>query len=240
MKKCKICDLEKDLFDFKKDNRTSDGCSIYCKNCMRMKGNEYYHRTKNDRRDKINENRKITHYKNKEKENLKSKEYKINNKDKIKEYNRSYRENNLEKCKNISKEYRKNNIKKIKEYQKLYLSKRLDSDNLFKITHYVRNMIRKSLKRNIFSKKSKTSQILGCSFDEFKIYLESKFDVWMSWENYGKYNGDLNYGWDIDHVIPLSSAKTEEELIKLNHYTNLQPLCSKVNREIKRNILDYF
>ena len=44
------------------------------------------------------------------------------------------------------------------------------------------------------------------------------------WENYGLYNGELNYGWDIDHIIPISTAKTEEEIIKLNHYTNLQPL----------------
>jgi hypothetical protein len=56
----------------------------------------------------------------------------------------------------------------------------------------------------------------------------------MTWKNYGKYNGELEYGWDIDHIIPLCSAINEEELIKLNHFTNLQPLCSKVNRDIKR------
>ena len=61
----------------------------------------------------------------------------------------------------------------------------------------------------------------------------------MTWENRGLYNGDFDFGWDIDHVIPLSSTKTEEELIKLNHYTNLQPLCSKVNRDIKKNNLEY-
>jgi len=49
----------------------------------------------------------------------------------------------------------------------------------------------------------------------------------MSWDNQGKY-------WDIDHIIPVSSAKTEEEIIKLNHYTNLQPLESYYNRHIKR------
>jgi hypothetical protein len=61
----------------------------------------------------------------------------------------------------------------------------------------------------------------------------------MSWENKGLYNGELNYGWDIDHIIPLSSADIEEDIIRLNHYTNLQPLCSKVNREIKKDKLDY-
>lgn len=95
-------------------------------------------------------------------------------------------------------------------------------------------MLSKHFKRNGYSKKSKTHEILGCSYDEFKIHLESQFESWMTWENRGKYNGEFNYGWDIDHIIPLASAKTEEELLKLCHYTNLRPLCSKVNRDIKR------
>jgi hypothetical protein len=37
---------------------------------------------------------------------------------------------------------------------------------------------------------------------------------------------ELNKSWDIDHIIPISSAKTKEDIIRLNHYTNLQPLCS--------------
>jgi hypothetical protein len=57
----------------------------------------------------------------------------------------------------------------------------------------------------------------------------------MNWNNRGLYNGTENYGWDLDHIIPLSSAKTEGEVIKLNHYTNIQPLCSYVNRDIKKN-----
>ena len=55
----------------------------------------------------------------------------------------------------------------------------------------------------------------------------------MTWENRGLYNGELDYGWDIDHIVPICSAKTEEDVIKLNHYTNLQPLCSYTNRVIK-------
>jgi len=58
----------------------------------------------------------------------------------------------------------------------------------------------------------------------------------MSWDNHGLYNGEFNYGWDIDHIIPASS---EEEILRLNHYTNLQPLCSKINRDIKKNNLTY-
>lgn len=57
----------------------------------------------------------------------------------------------------------------------------------------------------------------------------------MNWENRGLYNGEFNHGWDIDHIIPVSSGLSEDELLKLNHYTNFQPLCSKVNRDIKKN-----
>jgi hypothetical protein len=59
----------------------------------------------------------------------------------------------------------------------------------------------------------------------------------MTWENKGIYNGSFNYGWDLDHIIPLNTAKTKEDLILLNHYTNFQPLCSKFNREVKNGRL---
>ena len=96
-------------------------------------------------------------------------------------------------------------------------------------------MIRKSIKSNGYTKKSKTYDILGCSYEDFKEYIESLWEPWMNWDNHGLYNGSEGYGWDIDHRVPISSAITEEELLKLNYFTNLQPLCSKVNRDIKKN-----
>lgn len=95
-----------------------------------------------------------------------------------------------------------------------------------------------SFKNNGYKKSSKTESILGCSFDDFKLYLESKFEPWMTWENRGLYNGELKYGWDIDHIIPISSAESEDDVIRLNHYTNLQPLCSYTNRYIKRDSIN--
>ena len=60
----------------------------------------------------------------------------------------------------------------------------------------------------------------------------------MDWLNYGNPDDgilELNKTWDIDHIIPLSTDKTKEDIIRLNHYTNLQPLCSYTNRFIKRD-----
>lgn len=74
--------------------------------------------------------------------------------------------------------------------------------------------------RNI-SKSKKTENILGCSWDFARMHIQSNFRYGMSWDNYGK--------WHVDHIEPLSLAKNKNELEKLCHYTNLQPLWAKDN-----------
>jgi hypothetical protein len=95
-------------------------------------------------------------------------------------------------------------------------------------------MISLSLVNKGYTKKSKTQEILGCSFEELKQHLESKFESWMSWGNRGLYDGNEKIGWDIDHIIPLCSATCENDILLLNHFSNLQPLCSYFNRNIKK------
>jgi hypothetical protein len=63
--------------------------------------------------------------------------------------------------------------------------------------------------------------MLGCDYQTAFKHIESRFKKGMSWDNFGD--------WHIDHIIPLASAKTEEELIELCHYTNLQPLWAEEN-----------
>ena len=128
-----------------------------------------------------------------------------------------------------------------KEKRKIDFNERMKIDNLFALKTKITKNIRKYIVKKGFSKKAKTTDIIGCSYEEFYNHIESLFEPWMNWENKGLYEGGrFNYGWDIDHKIPLSSANTEEELIKLNHYTNLQPLCSCVNREIKQDNINFY
>ena len=136
-------------------------------------------------------------------------------------------------CKNArTQKDRENPEVRQREYNQK--KQRLKTDSLFKLKCNIRNIVAQSLKRGFTKKLKKTEEILGCSFAELKKHFEDQFEPWMTWENYGRYNGELKYGWDIDHIIPLRTAKTGEELISLNHYTNLQPLCGYTNRHIKR------
>lgn len=213
-KVCSKCKLEKQTIEFNKYSKTKDGLQGSCRECQKQKSKEW----KENNQDKIKEKNKTYYHKNKETKSVKNKLWAKENKDKIKQYRKKYNDNN--------KEARK-------ELNKNYLKSRLDNDPLFKMRFNIRIKISEAIR-----KLNRTEVILGCSIIEFKSHLESQFQDWMNWDNYGKYNGDLNHGWDIDHIIPISSAKTEEDIIKLNHYTNLRPLCSYTNRYIKKNKID--
>lgn len=154
---------------------------------------------------------------------------------KRKEYEKEYYQKNKNKILEKSKQYFKDNQQLKQEKNNKRYKERRDNDPVFKLNTNLKRNIRGVLKKNGFSKKSKTLDILGCSYDDFKKHIESLWEPWMNWGNYGLYNGELNYGWDIDHIIPSSSACSEEDVYKLNHYSNLQPLCSKINRDIKRD-----
>lgn len=98
----------------------------------------------------------------------------------------------------------------------------------YRLKNSLRSRIRNFLKSKNIKKTNKTFTIVGCSPEFLKDYLEKQFIYGMSWDNYGK--------WHIDHIIPLSSAKNEEDSYKLCHYTNLQPLWAKDNL-IKSNLI---
>lgn len=176
-----------------------------------------------------------------------SKFYKSTNKDGLKneckncynnkryEYNKNYKLNNKERIATVKKEYYLTNKDYMMKKHTEYLNYRYKNDLLFRLLILSRSSIKNAFLSKGIKKRSKTIEMIGCSLFELRNHLESKFENWMNWNNQGLYNGDFNYGWDIDHIIPLSSAKTEEELIKLAHYTNLQPLCSKINRDIKKD-----
>jgi len=159
------------------------------------------------------------------------KEYRKEKSKSTNEYNKKYYIKNLDYQLKRKKTYRENNKELLKAKHHNYKKSRFNNDPLFKFITKIRNIIYNSLRTNNNNNtNTKMYTILGCTPNQFKLHLESQFQPWMDWSNRGKYNGQPNYGWDIDHIISMSSAKTEEDVIKLNHYTNLRPRCSYLNR----------
>ena len=227
MKQCMTCGIEKPLENFSKQETNKDGYKNKCKVCV----NEYgkIHRTLNHQKEL--ERAKNYYENNKDKK----KEYENNNKEKINERQKEYRNSNKSIIAEKQKKWYKDNIDFVRERNYNYYKMKMATDPIFKLKKQLKGLIRDSLRSQGLKKSDRTINVLGCTFEEFKLHLESKFEPWMNWNNKGLYNGELNYGWDIDHITPTSSGSTYEEIITLNHYTNLQPLCGYYNRHIKRN-----
>ena len=99
---------------------------------------------------------------------------------------------------------------------------------MLRVSSNLRSRISQFVKSNKLHKDNKTLIMLGIDLPGFKNYLEERFNFGMTWDNYGE--------WHIDHIIPLYYAKNSEDLNKLCHYTNLQPLWGFENSS-KRNKL---
>lgn len=218
-KLCPKCNILQDVNNFNKAKKHKDGLSCHCKNCISKYKKEYYLLNSKNIKERVSKNSLLKT-------------------DKKSEYDKIYRQLNKDRISKLRHEYYTKNRTKQLESSKNYIRNRRKLDPLFKLKMDMRTMLNKIFKHSGFTKKSKTFEILGCNYDEFKIYLESKFEPWMNWENRGNWNGipnETNISWDIDHIEPITEGKTEQDINKLNHYTNLQPLCSYTNRWVKRD-----
>ena len=173
LKKCTLCNIEKNLNMFHKSKEGLYGVKSFCKDCKKEQARDHY----------------------------------INNREYHLERKKEYYNDNKEKIVNRVIEYRKHKI---------------EEDSFFKMKENIRCLIRNAFVRQYSIKSKKTREILGCSFEEFRDYIEKQFDNKMNWDNQGSY-------WHLDHIKPVSLATTEQEIIKLNHYTNFQPLFWKDN-----------
>ena len=146
------------------------------------------------------------------------KNYYLKNKDKRTQYNREYYRKNKEKILIKNETYRQKNKDILNNKANKRLLKRRKDCKITALKIRIRSLILKSIKGNGYSKKSKTNDILGCDFIFFKEYIESQFKKGMTWKNI-----------HLDHIKPLHTAKTEKQVLELNHYTNFQPLFATDN-----------
>jgi len=227
MKKvCTMCQEEKFLedFTFEKGNK-KDGRRASCKQCCRKKNAEYIKanpdkKLESDKKsyEKLKEKKlaqkKEYYLLKKEEILLKRKEYHSNNKEKISENNRKYREANLEELRYKNKIYHRNKAAELSAKRKI----RVNSTPLRQFKERIRLLTKGAFYRLKQDKRFNTHSILGADWEVIKEHFVSQFKEGMTWEAF--VSGEIH----VDHIQPLASAKTEEELIALCHYTNLQPL----------------
>ena len=127
--------------------------------------------------------------------------------------------------------YAKNNPEKVNKQHNNYVKKRRENDADFKLKLMYRNAISRSVYKVKCKKDFKSETIIGCDFNTFKSYIEKHFKAGMTWDNYGE--------WHLDHIMPLATAKNKEDIIRLNHYTNLRPLWAIENKLKSDKIVEH-
>jgi hypothetical protein len=169
---------------------------------------------------------KQEHYqKNKEEHLRKKQKWRQENPEEYKEQIRRY----YLKTKDIQLVKKKKWISENREKYNSYWTERKKNDEVFRLITNMRSRLWAYLKYMKVTKKNKTFDIVGCTPEYLKEHLEKQFVNGMTWENRDE--------WHIDHIIPLSSATSEEEALKLYHYTNLQPLWAIDNLRKSNKII---
>lgn len=228
---CSKCSSVKLLSEF-------NGGTMYCRECLSqyVKNNDnikiaqlnYYEANKNN----ILKKRKIYRQNNPDKIQASKKKYYFNNKDVIIEKYNKYRAANIDRIREVQRVYSNNNREKLftknKEWRTknlhntaAYWRSRYKNDEQYKLRVICRQLVRRMVLSTGAKKNFKSQEILGYTPDQLKAHITSKFKPGMSWDNYGE--------WHIDHIIPISSATTFYEGLKLSQLDNLQPLWAEEN-----------
>lgn len=185
------------------------------------KKQEYMKKYRKEHLEKLLQYDREQYIKNRDKEIEYAKEYRETHKEEMKAKRFANYEVNKEKLLKRHREWSKNNREKVNQY---VVNKRIEDVN-FRLTGSLSNRVRKAVKG--INKSKSTMELIGCSIEELKCYLEKSFKLGMTWDNY-------NYrGWHIDHIKPCASfdLSKPEEQHKCFHYTNLQPMWREDNQK---------
>jgi hypothetical protein len=225
MKECRTCKEVKSLDFFTKNKLSKGGYKPDCKSCIAKSSKEKYAANPETRR----EYEAKWRAENVDKCTAKTYRWRENNPDKWSEYRKGYYQKNKVKISLTQKvTYEKYKIKYLKRNQKyqkanhsLLMQKRkerIEASPLLQFKERIRCLVKNSFYRLKHNKTKRVSEVIGADWETVKAHFISQFKDGMTWEAF--IAGEIH----VDHIQPLASAKTEDELIALCHYTNLQPL----------------
>lgn len=248
VKACTKCGEEKPATAefFPKRSALLGKLAAHCKECAKAAKKAYYLENQQKIKDAANEYYRkntavakelvLTHYRaNKEKVQSRVKKYVQENKDKIKkaraeayqaqkdkvkaEVSRYYQANK-ERVQLSQAEWRSRNKHRVRAYSANYAQKVKENPLLLLQVRY-RQIVSKAWRGQGFARTSRSHEILGCTWEEFRRHIERQFTRGMGWDRIEEIH--------LDHIVALSTAQTEEDVVALNHYTNLRPLWAKEN-----------
>ena len=202
-KKCSKCGEVKSLEEFYNNRTTKDNKSTYCKICLGPSKEQ-----KEKRRKHRQENKEL----------FRQKEREYNQKNK--HVRQKHRQENKESIAKYAKEHYQNNKKNHRILADKWYKENIKTNPLYKLKVSIRSNIRTSLKNYGYSKNTKTFNILKCEFNFFIEFLNG-----IASNGYTFGIGNLH----LDHVIPISLAQTEDEILLLCHYSNYQLLTAEEN-----------
>jgi hypothetical protein len=146
------------------------------------------------------------------------------------EYAKAYARANKDKVKAYAREwYQKNKERLLKRTTERFRNK-YRTDPQFRTANKLRARIYNALKSAGLTKNKRTEDLLGCTINEARRYIETLWQPGMSWSNHTK------KGWHIDHIRPCASfdLTDPEQQRACFHYTNLQPLWG-IENELKNS-----
>ena len=137
---------------------------------------------------------------------------------------------NRARVRECQRKWRQANPEKVRLGNKLKMRRRR-----LQLNHRILNNIRSGIYGSLRNGKkyARTSELLGCSIDSFKIYIESKWEEGMTWENWGL------RGWHIDHIMPVAifDLTKKEHQARCFHFSNLQPLWAHENQKKSKKVI---
>lgn len=222
MKICSNCNSKKNESEFTKNKNTKDGLEYYCKICLHQKKKKYR-----------SENRG-QHLKYKQK-------YRSSHSEEIAKKSKDYYQNNKTQIQTSQQNYYLGSKQKINKRNNIYNQKRLQKDPSLRLRQNISNFVNKYLKQQNSTKEDSFLIYLDYSIEELKIYLESLFEPWMSWDNWGRASIKCRT-WNIDHIIPQSalpfSSMKDPNFKKCWALENLRPMESISNIRKSNKLVD--
>jgi hypothetical protein len=216
LKLCPTCNRTKELTDFNKNKNRKDGYQRECRDCCHNHHNKHYHTKKSPRlKENLKEGHKVC---TSCKQELLLTKFKPGK-------GRFGVSANCKIC--FNKKW--NEYQKRTDQNKKHNKLKRQTDIQWKLKANLRGRYLDALKRHTsggkVNKHHSAIDLLGCSIEFYKQYLEQQFKPDMTWRNHGIL-------WEIDHIKPcaafdLTDSKQQQECF---HYSNTQPLYYSDNR----------